>query len=185
MRLTADDSILLIIDFQDRLLPHMWNTEELTDRTVKLIKGMKALEIPMLTTQQYTKGLGYTDKRISEAIGWEKPEELPFIEKKAFSAYDCTEFREKLEASGRRNVIICGIEGHVCVQQTIVDLKAAGYNPVPVSDCISSRTEKDYQSGLRRWSFEKAVPACFESILFELCRYSGTPVFKEISALVK
>jgi nicotinamidase-related amidase len=185
MRLKAENCILVNVDFQDRLLPHMRNEEVLVDKVVKLIKGMKALDVPVLTTQQYTKGLGYTDKRIAKALGFENPEELPFIEKSSFSAYDCAEFRERLEASGRKDVIICGIEGHVCVLQTIVDLKAAGYNPVPVSDCISSRTEDDYQSGLRRWIYEKAVPTCFESVLFELCRYSGTPVFKEISALVK
>ena len=73
----------------------------------------------------------------------------------------------------------------MCVLQTIVDLQAAGFNCVAVADCISSRNKKDYLTGLGRWTREKAYITCFESILFELCRYSGTAVFKEISALVK
>ena len=185
MRIKAEESILVNIDFQDRLLPHMFSKDELVDKAIGLIKGAAVLGLPVITTQQYTKGLGYTDKRISEALGYENPEDLPYIEKKAFSALDCPEFKEKLEALGRRNVIIAGVEGHVCVCQTAVDLKAAGYNPVLVADCISSRKESDYRIGLNRCETEGAVVSCFESILFELCRYSGTPEFKQISALVK
>ena len=185
MRLTAENCILVNIDFQDKLLPHMQDCDAVAERTVKLITGLAALGIPSLTTQQYTKGLGYTDKRIAEALGYENPEELPFIEKTSFSAMDCIEFREKLDAAKRTNVIITGIEGHVCVTQTIVDLKAAGYTPVPVFDCISSRKKEDYESGIRRWQYEGAMPSCFETVLFELCRFSNLPVFKEISALVK
>ncbi len=185
MRLVTDDCILVNIDFQEKLLPHMMNNNALVEKVIKLIKGLTALEVPMLTTQQYTKGLGYTDQRISEALGYKNPEELPFIEKSSFSAMDCQEFRDRLDSSGRRNVIITGIEGHVCVTQTIVDLKAAGYNPVPVYDCISSRKKEDYKNGIRRWEHENALPACFETVLFELCRYSGSSVFKEISVLVK
>lgn len=185
MRLTVEDSIFVAIDFQDRLLPHMVNTAELVDKTIKLITGMNALGVPSLITQQYTKGLGYTDQKIAKAFGYDNPEDLPFINKDSFSAFDCSEFREKIESSGRKNVIISGIEGHVCVLQTIVDLQAAGFNCVAVADCISSRTEKDYQIGLKRWEKEQAFVSCFESILFEFCRYSGTQVFREISALVK
>ena len=185
MRITAEDSILVNIDFQDRLLPHMYNSNELTEKTVKLIEGIKLLDVPSITTQQYTRGLGYTDKRIAAALGAVNPEELDFIEKNSFSSFDCPEFKQKLDASGRRNVIIAGIEAHVCVLQTVVDLKAAGYNPVLISDCISSRKESDYRIGMKRWEAEGALVSCFESILFELCRYSTNPVFKQISALVK
>ena len=185
MRLKPEDCVLVNIDYQDRLMPHMFNKDELTQRAVTLIKGIKLFDIPIITTQQYTKGLGYTDRAISAAIGYDNPEELPYIEKRSFSAFDCTEFKDKLEAEKRSNVIICGIEGHVCVTQTIVDLKAAGFTPVPVTDCISSRKKDDYESGLRRWAYEGAMLTCVETLLFELCRYSDAPVFKEISALVK
>lgn len=185
MRLKAEDSIFVNIDFQDKLLVHMFNSEELAQKVVKLNKAMKLFDVPVLTTQQYTKGLGYTDSRISEAMGYKNPEDLPYIEKDSFSAYDCPEFKEKLEKSKRINVIICGIEGHVCVTQTIVDLKAAGYNPVPVEDCISSRKPADLAAGCKRWQHEGVMTTCYEMLLFELCRYSTNPVFKEISALVK
>ncbi len=185
MRILAEDSVLVNIDFQERLLPHMYNSGELVEKTIKLIQGVKALGLPILTTQQYSRGLGNTDSRISAALGYGNPEELPWIEKAAFSSYDCPEFKEKLEKLGRKNVIIAGIEGHVCVTQTAVDLSAAGYNVVMIADCISSRKEADYMIGMKRWEKEGAIISCYESILFELCRVSGTPVFKEISAIVK
>ncbi|MDC7126655.1 MAG: isochorismatase family protein [Spirochaetales bacterium] len=185
MRITVEDSILVNIDFQDKLIPHMFNADELKKKTIGLIKGIKALQVPMLTTQQYTRGLGFTDAEISAALGAENPEELSFIEKSTFSCLDCDEFRTALEKSGKRNVIIAGIEGHVCVLQTIVDLKSAGYNPIPVLDCISSRKETDYLNGIKRYTAENVTPTCFESILFELCRTSKNPVFKEISSIVK
>ena len=105
MRLIAEDSIFIAVDFQERLLPHMADFEELTEKTVKLIRGMNVLGIPSLITQQYTRGLGYTDKKIAAAFGYDKPEELPFIEKTSFSAFDCPDFREKLEASGAETLL--------------------------------------------------------------------------------
>ena len=185
MRIKAEDSILVVVDFQQRLVPHINNGQAVVEKAAKLIEGIRALEIPVIVTQQYTRGLGYSVPEIAEAMGAGSPEDMPFIEKGSFSCYDCDEFKKSLEAAGRKNVVICGIEGHVCVSQTIVDLKEAGYTPVPVIDCISSRKEEDYRTALMRYQGEGAVIACFESILFELCRYSGSDKFKAISALVK
>ena len=88
MRILAEDSVLVNIDFQERLLPHMYNSGELVEKTIKLIQGVKALGLPILTTQQYSRGLGNTDSRISAALGYGDPEELPWIEKAAFSSYN-------------------------------------------------------------------------------------------------
>lgn len=185
MRITSEDSILVVIDFQERLVPAIYNGEEIVNRTAKLISGMRALDVPVIATQQYTRGLGCSVPAISEAMGADSPEQMDFVEKSSFSCFDNEEFKAKIEASGRRNIIICGIEGHVCVSQTVVDLKAAGYNPVPVIDCISSRTEQNYNVAVKRFENENAVITCFESILFELCRFSKSASFKAISALVK
>ena len=185
MRLKAEDSLLVVIDFQERMMPHILNSGTVLKRSAALIKGIKALDIPVIVTQQYTKGLGATTQIISSALGRENPAELDYIEKTTFSCFDCPEFKSEIEKSGRRNIILCGVEGHVCLLQTIVDLKEAGFNPVPVTDCISSRKEKDYQAGLMRYTAENITPSCFESILFELCRDSSNPAFKQISMLVK
>ncbi|MBI9106331.1 MAG: isochorismatase family protein [Spirochaetales bacterium] len=185
MRITAEDSILIVVDFQEKLVPHIFNGYAVAEKTAKLIKGIKALGVPVIATQQYTKGLGYSIPIIAEAMGAESPEEMEFIEKSSFSCFDCEEFKTKLDGYGRSNVIICGVEGHVCVSQTIVDLKAAGYSPVAVLDCISSRKEQDFLTAVKRYEYENAVLTCFESILFELCRFSGNEKFKAISALVK
>ena len=185
MRLKPEDSLLVVIDFQERLVPHIHNNKEVVARAAKLVKGMKALDVPVVVTQQYTKGLGNTVSGITEALGFENPADVPFIEKQSFSCLDCKEFKAEIDKAGRNNIIICGIEGHVCVLQTIVDLKGAGYNTVPVIDCISSRRQEDMLTGIKRYEYEKAVPTGFESVLFELCRFSGTDTFKAISALVK
>jgi len=185
MRILAEDSILVVVDFQERLVPHIFNGEAVAEKAAKLISGMKVLDIPVIATQQYTRGLGYSVPVIAKAMGADSPEKMDFIEKTSFSCMDCEEFRTELEGYGRSNVIICGIEGHVCVSQTIVDLSAAGYKPVPVLDCISSRKEEDLQTAVKRYEGEGAVISCFESILFEVCRFSGSDNFKAISALVK
>ncbi len=185
MRIKPEDSILVVVDFQEKLVPHIFNGEAVAERAAKLIKGMRALDVPVIATQQYTRGLGSSIPAIAEAMGAASPEQMDFVEKSSFSCFDCEEFKTRLEASGRRNVIICGVEGHVCVSQTVVDLKAAGYNPVPVIDCISSRTEANLDVAVKRFEHEDAVITCFESILFELCRYSGNDKFKAVSALVK
>jgi nicotinamidase-related amidase len=185
MRILAEDSILVVVDFQEKLVPHIYNGDAVVEKTAKLIRGMKALGVPVIATQQYTRGLGNSVLEIADAMGAESSEKMDFVEKSSFSCFDCEEFRERLEKSGRRNVIICGIEGHVCVSQTLVDAKAAGYTPVPVIDCISSRTQQNFKVAVKRFEYEDVVITSFESILFELCRYSGNDKFKAISALIK
>ncbi len=185
MRLLAEDTVGVIIDFQDRLVPHMQKKEELIKNTSTLIKGLRHLEIPLLVTQQYTRGLGPTVPELVEALGCSSAEELPYIEKGTFSCADDPAFMEKLKETGRKNVLICGIEGHVCVLQTITDLCAEGYNVNAVVDCISSRKEQDYKTGIERYKFEGAMVSVYESVLFELTRTSKSPYFKGISALVK
>jgi nicotinamidase-related amidase len=185
MRLNPEDSLLAVIDFQEKLVPHIHNYEQVVARAAKLIRGMKALGVPVVVTQQYTRGLGSTVHGIADALGYEDPADMPFMEKQSFSCLDCDEFKAEIDKSGKNNIIICGIEGHVCVLQTIVDLKNAGYNPVPVLDCISSRRSEDMLAAIKRYEYEKALPTGFESVLFELCRVSGTDTFKVISGLVK
>ena len=185
MRIKSEESLLVAVDFQQKMMPHINGADRVLQKSALLIKGMKALDVPVIVTQQYTRGLGPTEEIICDALGCTDPDKLDYIEKTTFSCFDCEEFRLAIDKSGRRNIILCGVEAHVCLLQTIVDLKQAAYNPIPVLDCISSRREEDYLNGIRRYEAEKAIPSCFESILFELCRDSGSPVFRTISALVK
>ena len=180
MRITKEDSIGLIIDIQEKLLPVMHEKEALLKNCGILISGLRELEIPLLVTQQYSKGLGDTVSEIQSLIP-----ELRHIEKNDFSCFGEPDFALKLELLGKKNIIICGIESHVCVLQTAVDLKEAGYNPVVVMDCISSRTPENIELAKERFRIEGIMMSSYESILFELTRSASSSAFKAISKLVK
>jgi nicotinamidase-related amidase len=180
MRIEKGNCAGLIIDIQERLVPVMFRKENFLLNTSRLILGLQELNIPVLTTQQYSKGLGETLPEISTLISSFKS-----IEKISFSCYDEPVFVEALEKIGVINVIICGIESHVCVLQTAIDLKTAGYNPVIVSDCISSRSKQNLKLAHERFLFEGIMVTSYESILFELTRGANDPAFKTISKLVK
>jgi len=180
MRILKENTIGLVIDIQEHLVPMMEENEQFIENCVKLIQGLQILGLPLLVTQQYTKGLGETVEEIKSVIN-----DFKYIEKKGFSCFDEPVFAEKLEQSGALNVIICGIESHVCVLQTAVDLKETGYNPVVVMDCVSSRSFDNVDLASERFRFEGILMTSLESILFELTRSAVAPEFKEISKLVK
>jgi hypothetical protein len=165
---------------QERLYPHIHNHEQLTKNTEILIRGLKALDIEILATEQYTKGLGFTIAPLKSLLN-----DITFIEKQAFSCCDEPRFFETLNFIGPRNVIIAGIETHVCVMQTVIDLIETGFKPIVVEDCVSSRKPNDKQIALQRMQQEGAIITTVESLLFELLRHSGTETFKEISKLIK
>jgi isochorismate hydrolase len=180
MRIEKDNCVGLIIDIQESLVTVMTGKDKFISNTSRLILGLQELHIPLLVTQQYTRGLGETLTEIYTLINHFTP-----IEKSSFSCYDEPEFVVALEKLNFRNVIICGIESHVCVLQTALDLKAAGYNPIVVFDCISSRSKQNLKLALERFRFEGIMITSFESILFELTRGATDPAFKAVSKLVK
>jgi nicotinamidase-related amidase len=180
MRILKDHTIGLVIDIQERLVPVMEESELLIENCSKLIQGLQVLGIPIIVTQQYTKGLGETVDEIKSVIS-----DFQYIEKRDFSCFDEPVVAEKLALSGINNVIICGIESHVCVLQTAIDLKEAGYIPVVVMDCVSSRSFDNIDLAAERFRYERIMITSLESVLFELTRSSGAPEFKEISKLVK
>jgi len=180
MRITKENTVGLIIDIQERLVPAMCEKEVLLKNCQVLIQGLSELEIPLLVTQQYSKGLGETIPEIKSVIS-----DFSFIEKRNFSCCDELVVIEKLKELDAKNIIICGIESHVCVLQTAVDLKEAGFNPIVVMDCVSSRSKESIETAKERFRFEGILMTSYESILFELARSSASPEFKAISRLVK
>lgn len=180
MRILKEDCVALVIDYQEKLVPAMSGIEPLLDRSEILLKGLHALEVPMLISQQYPRGLGQTLPRILEAAG-----HAPTFDKVSFSLWDDEPLRSVIEQSGKKTVLICGIEAHVCVLQTAVDLLEKGYRVVLVDDCISSRKPSDKAIASKRAAQEGAVLTTSEALLFELQRISGTLTFKIISKLVK
>jgi len=180
MRILKEHSIAIFIDIQERLFPFIQDKDKLEQNLVILSAGLKALEVPLLVTEQYTKGLGLTILPLKMALV-----EHAAIEKTAFSCCDEPRFMTALNAAGKQNVILCGIETHVCVLQTVIDLMQAGYQPVVIEDCVSSRKLSDKLTAIERMRQEGAIISSLESILFELARYSGNETFKAISKLVK
>lgn len=180
MRINPQNSALLVIDFQERIYPAILEHEKLSRNVPILIEGLKAHELPVFVTEQYVRGLGPTVPEIAACL-----QGIDRIEKSAFSCCDEPRFSLALANSGKDYVIVCGIESHVCVLQTVIDLKAHGYHPVVVEDCVSSRKESDKKTALLRMQQEGVILTSYEAILFELLRYSGTETFKIISKLVK
>lgn len=180
LKIERDDAIFVAIDFQERLLSAMHDCEALKARVVKLVKGMRELGVPMIVTQQYTKGLGTTVPSIAEAIGDFTP-----VEKTSFSCLGEDTFVEAIEASDKGIVILAGIEAHICVEQTAIDLLRDGYEVAIVADCIQSRDPKNKEITLQRLAQAGAIVTSYESVLYELLGGAKAPEFKAISAIVK
>jgi nicotinamidase-related amidase len=180
MRIVAENTIAVLIDVQDKLFPHMDEKGELELNLSKLLEGMCILKIPVIVTEQYSRGLGTTILSLKNII----PSVMP-IEKMSFSCCDNPVFLNHLKLSGKENVILCGIETHVCVLQTAIDLVSLGFQPVIVEDCVSSRKRSDKQIAIARIRQEGALSSSVESLLFEITRTSLSEVFKPVSKLVK
>ena len=181
MRIKKTDACAILIDVQEKLLPVMSNNEKLLERCKILIAGLNLLKIPTIVSEQYPKGLGHTVQQLKQLL----PNQTEAIEKISFSCMDNDIFQNKINWLNTNQVIIFGIEAHVCVLQTVVDLIEIGKTPIVIIDCISSRNETDKEIAIERMKSEGAIFSTSEAILFELCRKAGTPEFKEISQLVK
>ncbi|MEZ5070430.1 MAG: hydrolase [Bacteroidales bacterium] len=180
MRLHKDNAVGLVIDMQERLFPHMAESDRLLERTRLLLMGLRLLEVPVMLTEQYPKGLGPTLEQVMEMQGVTR-----VSEKLTFSCCGEPGFVKALENSARSQVLICGIETHVCILQTTLDLMERGFQAVVIADCVSSRSLADKDIALARMRSEGAVITTAESLLFELTERAGTEQFKAISRLVK
>lgn len=180
MRIKRNDTIAVVIDVQQRLYPFIYDNINLTDKLTRLIKGLKVLGVEILVTEQYSKGLGNTITEIQDALG-----KYTHLEKLSYSCCGLNDFNYKLKNSGKKSVIITGIESHVCVLQTVIDLCSESYQPYVIEDCVSSRNPNDKKIAIERMKKEGAIISTYESVLFELMDVSGTDEFKAISKIVK
>lgn len=180
MRILQKETAAVVIDIQEKLLPHIHENEYILQNCLKLIGGLQILSVPIIITQQYSKGLGSTVSPIKQKFS-----EFRYIEKISFSCYEEPTFAEQVLSLGKPSIILCGIETHVCVLQTCLDLLNAGLIPVVVEDCVSSRKPNDKRVALDRMRQEGACITTLESILFELTRKAGNETFKRISGVVK
>ncbi|HBI64048.1 MAG TPA: hydrolase [Clostridiales bacterium] len=180
MKLKREDTAILIVDYQEKLMPAMHNKDAFIPRTCMLLQGLKALDIPMIVSEQYPKGLGSTVPEIKEVLGV-----APVLPKTTFSCLDDEAIRAAIEATGCGTILICGAEAHICVLQSAMDLIAMGKKAVLVEDCLGSRKAHDMEISLRRAEQEGVLLTTAEAVLFELLGKGSGATFKTISKLVK
>lgn len=180
MQIKKNDSLLLFIDVQEKLFPHINQHFELEKKLGQLIEGIQVLDVPIIISEQYTKGLGKTISSISEKLN----DDIPTFEKMTFSCMRNQELAAAIEQSGKRTIILVGIEAHICVLQTALDLSEEGYDVALVLDAVGSRTEENKSISVLRLQ-NKVAFTSVESILFELCEEAGTEQFKKISKIIK
>ena len=182
-RLQRHEALLLVIDVQEKLMPVIDRAAEVEANIERLVRGCHVLDVPPLLTEQYVKGLGRTVPRVrsafDETFGYEP------IEKSPFSANGAGEFQAALRGLRKKQILVAGVEAHVCVYQTVGDLLAAGYDVTLIADAISSRTAENKTIALQRMSRDGAKLSSTEMALFELLGVAGTDEFAQILALVK
>ena len=183
MRLEPGRALLLVIDVQEKLMPVIDGADGVLRNVERLVRGFHLLGIPALLTEQYVKGLGPTAENVRKAF--EETSGYRPIEKACFSAHGCEAFARQLESLERKQVVVAGVETHVCVYQTVSDLLAGGYEVTIVADAVSSRTTANKDIALRRLMAEGVKLSSTEMALFELLAVSGTDEFRAISRLIK
>ena len=174
--LTADRSLLLLIDLQSKLAPAIHNNAEVEQHCRWLVEVARELAVPVLATEQYPQGLGVT---VPSVLALLKSEEI--LEKIHFSAYKEPHIQAALADAGRRQIILCGTETHVCVLQTALDLVAAGYQVYLVAEACGSRRDSDKQLALGRLQQAGVVIVSREMVAFEWLQRAGTAQFRQIS----
>lgn len=183
MLLHRETAVLVVIDVQEKLLPVIDRADVVVLNVERLLRGCHILGVPTILTEQYVKGLGPTVAPLRAAL--EETSGYRPIEKACFSAQGCEAFAAQLAASGRRQVLVAGVETHVCVHQTVLDLLAAGLDVTVVADAVSSRSAENREIALRRFVAEGVKLSSTEMALFELLGVSGTDDFRAISRLIK
>lgn len=180
--LERDKTVLVVIDVQEKLCVAMDQAvlEQLVKNIGILLEGAAELNIPVLITEQYVKGLGPTVAELkSKAVASQ------CFEKMTFSSCGSSEFIEALRASGRSQVIITGMETHVCVLQTVIELREAGFTVHIVRDAVMSRNKQNWLTAVQSMTLAGAIPTTTESALFQLLKVAGSDEFKKLSKLVK
>ena len=181
--MTLENSALVLIDVQEKLMPAMANQAKLTARIQLMIKGCGLLNIPIVVTEQYPKGLGATVPDIELLLS--NANVVGRAEKTMFSVRVGAEAFSGLAGQGITNLVIVGIETHVCVAQSALDLLANGFEVYVCTDAVGSRNSNDHETALRRMENSGVIPTTVEAVLFEWCENANHESFKTISKSIK
>lgn len=178
--LDKEQTGLVVVDVQGKLARMVQNSDKVIDRICQLIRGCQILSLPIVLLEQYPKGLGRTVPEIKELLSDTKP-----IEKNTFDACQLLLFNETLQKSQRKQWLVCGIETHICVYQTVCGLLAQDYQVELVSDCVSSRSQNSVDLGIKKILSKGANITNVEMCLYELVQDSQAKEFKKILSLIK
>ncbi len=179
--LDSKTTALIVVDIQEGFRSVIPEFGQIALRVAKVVRGFQILNVPVVVTEQYPKGLGNTAAEIIAVL----PDGFEIFEKTAFSSCGADAFVAKLEELRIKQVVLCGLETHVCVNQTAHDLLARGFHVHLLTDCVCSRSESDTSAGLAKMQMSGVVPSSIEMALFELMRDAKNANFKEIQTLIK
>ena len=177
MKLDRDRAALVVVDVQEAFRKALPDFEQVAGAAATLIRGAEAMGLPVIVTEQYPKGLGSTVPEVAESL----PADVEPIEKLRFSAAEA----EGFDLGGRDQALVCGVEAHVCVNQTVLDLLGSGIEVHVAADAVGSRTEANRALGLGKMERAGAVLTSVETALFELLRGSDAPEFKQVQELIR
>ena len=179
-RLTTDKTVCVFIDYQERLVPAVRHGEEVAETAARFGRCAKALGLPVIVTQQYTQGLGPTVPVVHDALNGQYEK----VEKVEFSCMSAPYFLEKMEAVTGKTIVLLGLESHICVQHTALDLLEAGYDVIVLEDCCSSRRKQDHKAAMRLLAEAGCRVTTYESFVYGLLGSSKHKQFKTISKIV-
>ena len=181
-QLDVDRAFVLVIDVQEKLLPMIRRHERVVAAGLKLLDGARVFELPVIATEQYPKGIGPTEATIRGRLA---DAGASVLEKSTFSAWTEPAVRDAIIGLDRTQAVVVGIEAHVCVQQTVLDLVSRDYDVFVCADAVGSRGRMDYKRALERMRQEGAWVTTVESVLFEWCHRCDTPRFKAMIEVIK
>ena len=178
--LNQSDILLVVVDVQERFRNKVFQFDLVVKNVRKLVEGFKLLGIPIVVTEQYPQGLGSTVPELKESLGVFTP-----IEKTCFSCFDSENFVKQIEKSGRKTIVLAGIESHVCILRTALDALSKGYEVHIALDCVSSMQESDFKIAVERFKQAGVFLASSEMLLFQLLDNSKDAKFRSLSEIVK
>ena len=178
--LRRDEAVLVVVDVQERLHAEMARRDEVAANLLKLADAAKILGVPVVVTEHAAKAFGSTIEPLRSSLASVAP-----LHKMVFSCFGSEEFRAKLESLGRKQVVVAGYETHVCVCQTALDARAAGYQVHLVRDATSSRSEANAAVGVEKMTGAGVLPASTETVIFELLQRAGTDEFRALLPVIK
>lgn len=179
--LHSDDAIVVVVDMQEPFLRNIYERERVIKSVCRLLEGANILRVPIVSTVQNMKSLGDVIPEVKELL----PRFLPPFDKMCFSCYADPGFASELNRSGRRQVILCGVETHICVSQTALAMTSAGFQVHVCADAVSSRTAENWRIGLEKARQGGALVTSLEAALFEILKVADTADFKAILKVIK